>query len=465
MKATHLLFPAAALALSSCLVGPDYHKPDLSTITPARWKWRNAEPRDNAPKCSWWTVFGDAELNRLESKAVASNTGARAALARFDQARAYTRASSAAFIPSLQTNPAVSRQMTSGKQPTPIPFDIPQAQLNTFSVPFELSYEVDLWGRIRRTVESAEADTQATASAYHNVLLSVTSEVATCYFQMRACDAEINALEQTTATRRKSLQLIEQRAKAGATNEIDASRARAELASTAVEIADVKRQREELVCAISLLCGQPASSFHIANHPLGNPPPRIPAGIPAHMLERRPDIASAERNVAARNADIGIATAGYFPSLNLTSQAGYLSKDTASLFTADSRVWTLGAGISQPVTGFFTTKAKIERARAARDEAIETYRGTVLSAVKDVETALARIHYRELQTNAQAKALESSRRANDLIRANYEAGSITYLELLESDRTCIAQQRALARLQATRLTDSVSLIRALGGAW
>lgn len=447
------------------MVGPDYQRPDTSAITPAKWKWRTASPRDTQPKEKWWTVFGDGELNRIEAQAVANNQELRAALARFDQGRAFARVSAAALIPTINAQPAVNRQLTSSNEPTPIPITLPTAQLNTFSLPLDLNYEVDIWGRIRRSVESARADANALAAAYQTVLLSLTSDIATYYFQARSCDAEIAALEKTIATREKSLKLIEQRAKAGATNEIDSARARSELASAASEIADVKRQRDELVGGIALLCGQPATRFSLSHRESTTQPPTIPAGIPAHVLERRPDVASAERNVAARNAEIGANIAGYFPAISLTGQGGYLSTETASLFSGQSKVWMLGAGAVQPITEYFTTRAKVQRARAASDEAVAKYREAVLTAIKDVETSLGRIHYRREQAGAQAAALDSARRANDLIRANYEAGTITYLDLLESDRTCILQERQSARLHALQLVDTVSLIKALGGKW
>ena len=266
------------------MVGPNYQKPDTSAITPAKWKWRSASPRDTQSREKWWSVFGDSELNRIEAVAVSNNQELRAALARFDQSRAYSRASAAAFIPTVTAQAAASRQRTSGNQPTPVPFPIPSAHLDTFSLPLDLTYEVDVWGRLRRSMEAARADTYSMASAYQTVLLSLTSDVASYYFQVRACDAEIAALQTTISTRQKSLRLIEARAKAGATNDIDSARARSELASTEAEIADVKRQRDELVGGIALLCGQPATRFSISHRESQLRPPTIPAGIPANVL-------------------------------------------------------------------------------------------------------------------------------------------------------------------------------------
>ena len=297
------------------------------------------------------------------------------------------------------------------------------------------------------------------------MLLGLTADVAARYFQVRACDAELAALEATLVTREKGFALIEQRAKAGATNEIDSARASGELASTRAELADVKRQREELIGVIATACGQAASSFHLGQHRLEGAPPSLPAGLPASVLERRPDVASAERMVAARNADIGANLAAYFPSIRLTGESGYLSKDTATLFSSGSSVWSLGAAVAQPITGLLVTRAKVEHARAAHAEAVANYRQAVLGAIKDVETALSAIHYRREQVSAQTAALAAARRANALIRATYEAGGLTYLDLLESDRNSILMERQSARLRAQQFVDTVTLIKALGGGW
>ncbi len=454
-----------SLLIASCAVGPNHTKPDVTDITPAKWKWKSAAPRDDAPKGEWWTVFKDRELNRLESLAVASNNDLRAALARLEQANATTRVAGAAFSPEVILKGAAQRERTSGNPPSPVPIAIPSAQINSFSAPLQLSYELDLWGRIRRLVESARAETAGSNADYHNVLLSLTGEVAASYFQLCAVDAELVALRRTFDSRDKSLGIIEQRFKAGVLPEVDAARARSELATTKAEIADTKRQREELVAELALLCGQPASTFFIADRTANLSPPSIPSGLPSDLLERRPDIASAERNVAARSAQIGAEKAGYFPAVRLTGEGGYLSKDTGSLFSADSRVWSFGPSISLPITGFFLTKAKVNRAKAAHAEAIASYRQTVLTAIKDVETSLTQIHYRNEQSKAQAEAVTAATQAADLVRSRYESGSVSYLELLDAERTSLALERQAAQVKAQRMISTVRLIKALGGRW
>lgn len=460
-----LPFALISLALSSCAVGPNHQKPAIADITPAKWKWKSAAPSDDAPKGEWWTVFKDRELNRLESLAVANNNNLRAAMARVDQAMATTRVSSAAWSPEITLKPGAQRERTSGNPPSPVPITIPSSQINSFNVPLQLSYEIDLWGRIRRLVESARAQAEGSSADYQNVLLTLTGEVAANYFQLCAFDSELATLRRTLDSREKSLGIIEQRFNAGVLPEVDAARARSELATTKADMADVKRQREELVSVLALLCGQPASTFSIAERS-GTPHlPSIPSGLPSELLERRPDIASAERKVASLSAQIGVETAGFFPAVRLTGEGGYLSKDTSSLFTADSRVWSIGPSVSLPITGFFVTKAKVNRAKATHQEAIADYRQTVLSAIKDVETSLTQIHYRKEQSVAQVDAVTSAQRATDLVRSRYEGGTVSYLELLDAERTSLALERQASQVKAQRLVATVRLIKALGGKW
>lgn len=460
-----LPFALSILTLASCTVGPNHVKPDVSDITPAKWKWKSAEPRDEAPKGEWWTVFKDRELNRLEALAVANNNDLRAAMARLDQAMATIRVSSAALSPQVNGALAAQRERTSGNPPSPVPIAIPSAQINSFNVPLQLSYELDLWGRIRRSIESARAQAEGTTADYQTVLLSLTGEVASAYFQLCALDAELAALQRTFDSREKSTGIIEQRFKAGVLPEVDAARARSELATTKAEMADVKRLREELVSGLALLCGQSASTFTVAARTVSDTVPAIPSGIPSSLLERRPDIASAERKVASRSAQIGAEIAGYFPAISLTGQGGYLSKDTSSLFTADSRVWSFGPSVSIPVTGLFITKAKVNRAKSAHQEAIADYRQAVLTAIKDVETSLTQIHYRQEQMVAQSDAVTAAQRATELVRSRYEGGSVSFLELLDAERTSLALERQASQIKAQRLIATVRLIKALGGRW
>lgn len=479
----------ATLAFASCAVGPNYKRPDVSAVTPAQWRWQPAAPRDAAPKGDWWTVFGDRDLNRLEARAVANSQTVRGAVSRVEQARANARVSAANFFPDIRFNGSVKRERTSGNQPTPFsgafpsaptapsipgvetpeveskPFEIPSAHLNTFTATLDLSYELDLWGKVRRQFEAARNEAAASAADYHNVLLTLTGDVAANYFLLRAFDSELAALRRTIDLRQKALSVIEQRLAAGIVPEIDAARGRTELATARAELADVKRQRQETADTLALLCGEPATTFRLAERPLSLTPPSIPAGVPAELLERRPDVAAAERIVAARNADIGVATAAYFPSVRLTGQAGYLSGEAETLFKPDSRVWSIGPGVSLPITGFAVIASNVRRTKAAREEAIANYRQAILGAVRDVETSLAQIRYRREQSSAQRDALSSSSRATELIRDRYEQGTVSFLELLDAERTRLLVERQNAQIDAQRLIATVRLIKALGGRW
>jgi outer membrane protein, multidrug efflux system len=456
---------AVFLILCSCAVGPNYQRPDVTSFTPTDWRWKLAEPADAIPKGEWWKVFGDAILDELEAGAVAENQSLRSAVARVDQARAAARISRSQFFPELSLDPLVKRERTSGNLPTPIPFNVPSAQVNTFSVPFDLSYEVDLWGRVRRSFEAAQAQAQASAADHHQVLLTLTADVAVNYFLLRSLDAEIVTLRQTVELRNESVRLLTDRFTMGAIGEIDLAQAKTELASAKAELADVTLQRAETLHALALLCGRPASSFEIAVGPAPAGSPSVPAGLPSSLLERRPDIASAERNLAAKSAQIGVARAAYFPVLHLTGQAGYLSAKAEDLFTTESHVWSLGPSFSLPLFNAGRTAAEVKRAEASFQEALSDYRQTVLMAFKEVEDSLAQITLRNDQAVAQGEALTSARRVDKLARERYAAGAVNYLEVVDAERNMLLQQRRKAQLEGQCFAASVRLIKALGGGW
>ena len=456
---------AILLLLSSCAVGPNYEKPDVSSLTPTDWRWKVAEPKEAIPKGEWWKIFDDPALDELETEAVASNQNLRAAVARVDDARAAARISLSQFFPQLSLDPSYKRERTSGHLPTPIPITVPSALLDTYSVPFDLSYEVDLWGRVRRSFEASQAQAQASVADYQNVLLTLTADLAVNYFLVRSLDAEIAALRRTVELRNESVRILNGRFVTGVIPEIDVAQARTELASAEAELVDMTRQRAETLNAVALLCGKPASSFEIAERPLTLSPPAVPAGLPSSLLERRPDIAHAERLLAAKNAQIGVARAAYFPSLHLTGQAGFLSADAKHLFSKDSSVWSVGPSVSWPLFRGGRTAAEVRQARAAYEEALADYRQSVLTAFKEVEDSLAQIVHRNEQTAAQAEALASASRVAELARARYAAGVVNYLQVVDAERNMLQQQRQKAQLEGQRFAASVRLIKALGGGW
>ncbi len=452
-------------AFCSCAAGPDYRRPDVADITPADWRWKIAEPRDTVPKGQWWKVFGDPLLNELEADAVARNQDLRAAVARVDEARSAARVSRSRFFPELSLDPLVKRERTSGNLPTPIPVDIPVAHVSTFSFPLDLSYEVDLWGRVRRSFEAAQAEAEASVSDYQHVLLTLTADLAVNYFLVRALDAEISALARTIDSREETHRILDGRFQAGALPESDAVQALRELAAARADLADVKRRRAETVHAVAVLCGRPAGAFEIAAGAEAGSLPDVPVGLPSSLLERRPDIARAERTLAARNAQIGVARAAYFPVLRLTGQAGYLSADADALFTDPSRVWSIGPSLSLPLFTAGRTTAEVRQAEAVYEESLAAYRQSVLASFKEVEDSLAQIAFRCEEAAAEGEALTAAARATQLARARYDAGTVNQLEWLDADRSSLQHERRLAQVQGQRFAATVRLIKALGGGW
>jgi multidrug efflux system outer membrane protein len=464
-----------ALPTASCAVGPDYEKPDVADITPPEWRWKPAEPSDAAEKGEWWKLAHDPALDDLEARAVAHNQDLRAAVARVDEARAVARVSKSEFFPQISLDPSFTRERTSGNLPTPIPVHIPAAYVNSYSVPIDLSYEVDLWGRVRRSFEASTAQAEATVSDYQNVLLTLTSDVATNYFQVRSLDTEIAMLHRTVELRDDELRVASARFAAGSVPEIDVAQAKLELASAQVDLANAERQREEAFNALALLCGKPPAAFELTESAVSSAPmPEraassapmlVPPGLPSSLLERRPDVATAERNLAASNARIGVAKSAYFPVLRLTGQAGFLSNDAESLFNADSKVWSITPSLSLPLFTGGRTAAEVEQAKALHEEALAHYREVVLRAFKEVEDALADIALREREAKAQEGALESARRVTELAKARYEAGNSPYLEFIDAERTQLYQERLKIQLEYKRQAAGIGLVKALGGSF
>jgi multidrug efflux system outer membrane protein len=455
--------------LFSCAVGPDYKRPDVADLTPSDWGWKIAEPKDEVPKGQWWRVFKDPVLDDLETRTVEGNQDLRVAVARVEEARAAARISRSRFFPELSFNPSFVRQRTSANQPTPIPIPPPleltSRLLNTYSVPLDLSYEVDLWGRVRRSFEAARAEAEASVSDYQNVLLTLTADVAVNYFLMRSMDSEIEILRRSIELQDDVVRILNDRFIVGTISEAGVEEARAELADAKADLAEMIRRRTETLHALALLCGRPASSFEVAEGRIRVSPPAIPPGLPSGLLERRPDIARAERNLSARNARIGVARAAYFPVVRLTGEAGFLSAKAGNLFSKDSRIWSVGPGISLPLFTAGRTAAEVRQAEAAYEEAQAEYRQTVLQAFKEVEDSLAQIVLFERQAAGRGEALAATKRALGLASVRYEAGATGYLEVLEAEKKTLQHERQEAELSGQRMGSSVRLIKALGGGW
>ncbi|HAV63090.1 MAG TPA: hydrophobe/amphiphile efflux-1 family RND transporter, partial [Verrucomicrobiales bacterium] len=341
---------------------------------------------------------------------------------------------------------------------------------STLHVPLDLSYEVDLWGRVRRGFESAQADAAASVAAFHNVSLTLQADVAQNYFALRALDAEIAVVNRTIALRTEQVGIVSNRFDSGLGTELDVARAGTELATAEAELATLRLRRVELENAIAILVGEAPADFRIepATDGLGDgsaKTPVIPAGLPSDLLERRPDIAEAERQLAAENARIGIAKAAFFPVVRLTGSGGFLSADVESLFNWESRVWSIGPSLSLPLFAGGRNKAGLERARARYEESVARYRQRVLVAFGEVENALAGIHLLGEQAAAQERALQQARRARDLALEGFNVGITGYLDVIDADRAALQNQRASLQLEGQRFIATVQLIKTLGGGW
>ena len=452
-------------------VGPDYHSPtnsvpgDYKSSAPGAWK--EGRPLDNLAKGNWWAIYRDPKLDELETQAMGANQELKGAVARVEQARATARVARADLLPQLNFDPSFTRQRYSpNQQPS-----FGALTANTFSTPLDLSYEIDLWGRVRRGFQSARADAQASLAAFYNVLLTLHSDVAQNYFALRALDAEIATVSSTVELRKEQVRLVRSRFEGGIGNDLDVARAETELATTEAEAASLARRRAELENALAILVGENPSSFHLAaisteNGSTWKPsPPQIPAGLPADLLERRPDVSEAERQLAAANARIGVAKAAFFPVVRLTGSGGYLSGDVENLFNWDSRVWSIGPSISLPIFAGGRNLANYRRSKSAHEEAIAAYRQRVLVAFGDVENSLAAIDDLSKQAAAQDRAVTNARRAAQLALDRYRAGIVSYLEVVDANREALVAERGSAQVTGQRLAASVQLIKALGGGW
>ncbi|HXP59205.1 MAG TPA: efflux transporter outer membrane subunit [Dongiaceae bacterium] len=462
-----LLAPFAGQA-GILTIGPDYKQP--TNFIPESYKamelgqWKEGRPLDSVPKGNWWEVFGDPKLNDLESKAVDANQSLKAAVARVDQARATARVARSELLPGLNLDPSFTRQRYS---PNASP-SFGSLTANTWQAPLDLSYEIDLWGRVRRGFESARADAQGALAALGNVLLTLEADVAQDYFRLRALDVEIATVSGTVDLRKEQVRLVRSRFNGGIGNELDIARAETELATTEAEAASLAQRRAELENAIAILAGNNPASFHLTAIGAGNwnpPTPEIPAGLPSDLLERRPDVAQAERQLASANARIGVAKAAFFPVLTLTGSGGYLSADVDTLFNWSSRTWSIGPSLSLPIFAGGRNRANYGRSKAVFEESVANYRQQVLVAFGEVEDSLSGIRHLAEQSAAQQRAVTNARRAVELATDRYRSGLVSYIEVVDASRDALQAERGNAQLAGQRLIADVQLIKALGGGW
>ncbi len=466
MKCHRMRIAAAAAALplfAACAVGPNYVRPPVAT--PPAYKelsgWKTAEPRDQAIRGKWWEIFNDPVLSGLEDQVDVSNQNLALAAANYRQALALVQAARAAYFP------LVTGGLSAGRSRSSSSTGIPSAKgvVNNYNVSAVGTWETDVWGRIGRMVEANAAGAQGSAADLQAIRLSIQGQLAQDYFQLRALDAQQQLLENTVDAYEKSSRLIQNQFQAGVASKADAAQARTQLSTAQAQLTDVGVQRAQLEHAIALLVGQPASTFTIARSPLAGVPPAVPVGLPSELLERRPDIAGAERRVAGANAQIGVAKAAYFPVLRLNADGGFQSSEWNRWFTVPSRFWSIGPSLAQILFDGGLRRALTAQAIAAYDASVAGYRETVLAAIQEVEDNLAALRILEREAQQQDEAVRSARDSLALTTNQYKAGTVNYLNVVTVQTTALNNERTAVDIMSRRLVATVLLVKALGGGW
>jgi NodT family efflux transporter outer membrane factor (OMF) lipoprotein len=457
--------------MTGCVVGPNYQRPatapsppafkELPPPNPPNGTWKQAQPSDAALKGKWWEIYNDPQLNALQDKVAVSNQTLKAAAAQYLQAREQVRVARANYYPTLTAGPVVSRQQTSAK----VPSATKGLTYGTFSLQGEALWEPDLWGQVRRTVEQARANAQASAADLANVELSLRSELAMDYFELRGLDTQEQLLDTTVASDLDYLQLTQVRFKGGVSTEVDVAQAETQYQSVKAQAIDVGVARAQFEHAIATLIGVPASSFSLPPMPLTLALPAIPAGVPSELLERRPDIAGAERRTDAANAQIGIAIAAYYPNVTLNGGGGFESQTIGTWIQGPSALWAIGGSAVQLLFDAGRRHALTAQARDAYDQQTANYRQSVLNAFQEVEDNLAALRILNDEAATQTAAVNASERSLAISTNRYKGGVTTYLEVLTAQTTQLTNQRTQADITTRQFAASVQLIKALGGGW
>ncbi|HVN05497.1 MAG TPA: efflux transporter outer membrane subunit [Bryobacteraceae bacterium] len=468
MKRASIALAGAAVLLSACHpVGPDYHTPPAPQ--PAAWHtvgpWRPGDPKDQIPKGAWWEIFRDPGLNRLETQVLAANQDLVSAHARLQQARAMASVALSNFYPQVNASPSYQRFRLSGDRPSLGGVVTGPITQNAWELPFVLSYEPDLFGRTRRSVEAANASYQAAAADFENLKLVLTGETAADFFTLCEVDAEIRILDDTVASFEKAEALIQNRHDGGLASGLDLEQEKALLDATRTQATLERRLRANYEHALAVLCGAAAPDFRVGAGSLQKYLPVIPTGVPSDVLERRPDIAREERLMAAANAQIGVAKSAYYPSLQLAASAGFESTGLGSLFSLPSSLWAIGATLAQPILSGGRIRAGVDFTNAGYQDSVAQYRQTVLVAFQEVEDALAGLQVFAGAAQSQDTAVAESQRALNIALNRYTGGLVTYLDVVTAQQTLLSNQREATQIQGSRLVASVMLVKALGGGW
>ncbi|KGL53672.1 efflux transporter outer membrane subunit [Pantoea ananatis] len=447
------------LLLGGCTVGPDYQRPAMTM--PVHYKeakgWQQATPQDDRHKGEWWAVYQDATLSSLLSQVSLSNQNVAEYAAQYRQAQALVAQSRAALFPTLDYDASTTRS-GSHTESTRTTSSSHQAALNA-------SWELDLWGKLRRTREEDQASAQASAAELANITLSAQTELAEDYFQLRIMDEKIGLYQQSIVAYQRYLRVIQNQYQAGTESRATVAQAQQQLESASASAQDYQWQRAQMEHAIALLVGKAPADFSLPAATLTATLPAIPGGLPAELLQRRPDIAMAERKMSAANAAIGVATAGYYPDLSLSASGGVSASALHNLFSLPNRVWSLGPELSGSLLDFGATSASVDQARAAYDASVANYRQTVLTAMQDVEDRLVELNTLQGEIAAQQRATAAAQTSAQVTRNQYEAGMIDYLDVATTENSSLSAQQSLLTLKSTQWVSSVALIAALGGGW
>jgi NodT family efflux transporter outer membrane factor (OMF) lipoprotein len=456
---------------AACAVGPNYHRPKLDAAADYKETshWKASEPNDILSRGPWWEIYNDDTLNQLEVRIDISNENVKAAAAAFDQARALVSQARAGFWPTVAAS--VSRQRGASGRPSTItngagvPIATTSRSAITNSAGLSANWDLDIWGKIRRTTESNRASAQASAAALAGARLSAQAELATDYFELRAQDQLQKLLDDTVEAETQSLKITQNRYNFGVAARADVVSAQAQLLSSQSQQINAKIQRAILEHAVAVLIGQQPASFTLSASSMRTDVPTVPAGIPTTLLERRPDIAQAERRVAAANAQIGVATAAYFPDLTLSGSDDYTGSSMSQLIRASNRVWSIGPTLAETLFDGGLRRSQVAQARAAYEGTVDTYRQTVLAGFQQVEDEIVTLRVLEQQAVIEEEAVKAAREAEALTLNQYKAGTVPYSSVITAQTTRLSSEQTALAVLSSRLQSSVALIEAVGGGW
>ena len=463
-RAGRLFLTAALLSLAGCAVGPRYKTPPVPA--PPAYKeignWKTTQPSDQNLGGNWWEIFQDPQLNALEQQINVSNQNLKAAVAQYQEARAALRQARADYYPTITTAPSATRQKFSANRPGSIARG---TTFNDFVFPVDLSYQVNAWGRVSRNVESYREQAQAGAADLAVVNLTLHADLAIDYFAARTLDGEEKLLQNTVAQYEQALHLNEERYKGGLASEVEVEQARTILETTRAQLVDVGVARAHYEHAAAVLVDKAPADFSLPSLPLTTPPPPIPVGVPSELLERRPDIAAAERRVASANAQVGLASTAYYPLVNLVGSGGFESGTITTLFQGPGALWAVGASAFSTIFDGGRRHALNDEAKAAYDASVASYRQTVLTAFQQVDDNLAALRVLEQEAGVQATAVQSAQRSLDLSNTRYEGGVTSYLEVITAQNAALSDELTAVNILGRRMAGAVLLIEALGGGW